>query len=226
MSKKKGFLTNGERMLKFVELTHAFQQVKRKILVTGENRLEHNLEHSAQLEWVATYIVCTENTNLDLILVQWYCKVHDLSELYGARDVSVYTDPVELVRGKEERERLAVRKLLQEFTEFKQLRQYISEYRQKKCPEARFVYALDKLLPMWNIFLDEGRSWHSFNVTIDRMRKAKESKIKRCPIVWAKYQQLLVELRRRQGDLFAVPRRGRKKKLVIETKIIPLATAA
>ena len=159
------------KLLKFTRFTHQFQQIQRHIFVTGENRRENDLEHSGQLALIAWYIVSSEKLKLNLDLVLKYCLVHDLVEIYaGDRNLFDETGRV----GKDQREEMAalkMRKILPEFSQF------IKYYRLRSDPESKFVYALDKIITILNIYSDKGRSWKKGKITLEMIIEAKKDKV-------------------------------------------------
>lgn len=44
---------------------------------------------------------------------------------------------------------------------------YLEKYESKADDESKFVYALDKLIPEFNILLDNGRAYKHFHITRD-----------------------------------------------------------
>lgn len=192
------------KILKFIELTHKFQQVKRHVYATGEDRKENDAEHSYQLALVAWYITESNNLNLDTSKLVKYALVHDLVEVY-AGDTPALTASQKELDNKEKREEEALEKLLQEFTEFKSLAELIENYEARKDAESKFIYALDKVLPPANIYLDKGRTWLEHNVTLDMVLNHKKGKLKPAPKVKEFFDELADILDRNKKDLFASP---------------------
>lgn len=102
-----------------------------------------------------------------------YALAHDLVETY-AGDTYFHTTNTELKESKAQRERNALHKIKNEFKGFAELSTYIAQYEERADPESRFIYALDKILPVINIYLDEGRSWQRDKVTYEMVRTKDE----------------------------------------------------
>ncbi|MBI2590574.1 MAG: HD domain-containing protein [Candidatus Blackburnbacteria bacterium] len=182
-----------EAVLKFVSLTHKFQQIRRVILVKGEERQENDLEHTSQLALVCWYVASSLKLPLDHKLVLKYALMHDLVEAH-AGDVN-FSDTEGRV-GKAEREHQAAQRLQEEFPEFPELHKLISRYEAKSDPESRFVYAMDKVLPILNIYLDEGRTWKSMTpVTMETIIAHKTAPVSVDPTAQGLFEQVLNELR-------------------------------
>lgn len=188
-----------DQLLGFVRFIHKFQAVKRKILVTGENRDENDLEHVGQIALVAWYIVSTQKIKLNLDLVIKYALAHDLVEVY-AGDTYFYsgTDP----KIKQQKERKALEKIKKEFSEFSDLGEIIEAYEAKIDLESKFIYALDKLVPAMNIYLDGGKSWRRDKVSLKILIEGKVSKVKVDPNIKKYFDELTRMLSDKELELF------------------------
>lgn len=191
--------TNLEDLLRIVTLTHDFQKVRRIIYATGEDRFENDAEHSFQLAFIAWYLIEKEKLPLNREKVLLYALCHDIVEVY-AGDVNFYRTDKE----NEEKiihEHKALTKLKENYAHFPALAETISAYESKSDEESKFIYALDKILPIMNIQLDSGRSWHLHNTDLDNLHENKLKKVSGDPIV-QKYFILIVEVLRRSPHLF------------------------
>lgn len=190
-----------DRLLSFVTLTHQFQQVRRQMYVTGEDRYENDLEHSGQLALVCWYVAQSQKLNLDTDKLVKYAMIHDLVEAY-AGDTYIFADADHLAT-KAAREEDAMHTLQQNFPEFGDLHELLHEYELRQTPESIFVYAMDKLLPVFNIYLDGGKTWKMKDaVTLERMLGQKSDKIALSPEVDHYYQQLVEILRGSESEYF------------------------
>lgn len=189
-----------ERLLDFVKFSHNFQQVKRVLLVNNEDRQENDAEHSYQLALVAWYLIDSKNLPLDLGKVLRYAIVHDLVEVY-AGDTYFYTEDKSLRESKVAREAEAAERIAQEFPEMSELNQLIVDYEEKFDEEAKFVYALDKILPVMNIYLDGGRSWQKEGVSYEMLR-TKDEKVKKSQVIDEIWGELVKELKKNKVVLF------------------------
>lgn len=193
-------MTSLNNLLKFTSFTHKFQQVKRIIFVTGEDRLENDSEHSFQLALLGWYIISSSKLDLNIDLVIKYSLVHDLVETY-AGDTYFHTTDRKERDSKVDREAEAAKRIQEEFPDFDDLHTLIQDYESKSNPEAKFVYALDKLIPVLNIYLDNGRSWHEHKVTL-KMARTKDEKIAVSPEVTKLWKELVKLLEKDEDTLF------------------------
>ncbi len=176
-------------LLEFIQFTHLVQKVNRVVLVNGESEWENDAEHSFQLALTAWYIVEHGNLDLNLGKVIRMALVHDLVEAY-AGDTFIYDKP-EVLATKDVREKEALEKIKGEFPSFDSLYQTIEEYEERKTPESRFVYALDKLVPIINIYTDDGRTWKKEGITLERLLEAKNDKIALSPEIVPYYEEIV-----------------------------------
>jgi len=180
----------------FVEFTHRLQKVERIVYVPDEERWENDAEHSYQLAMTAWYLIETNKLNLDLQKVIYFALVHDLVEAY-AGDTYVFDSP-EVLANKHAKEEEATKLLQENFPSFTSMHELISEYEERKSPESRFVYALDKLLPIINIYLDQGRTWQTKGITLEKLRVAKDYKATLSLEIAPYYEELIGILEQNQ----------------------------
>lgn len=188
-------------LLQFTRFTHNFQQVKRSIYATGEDRMENDAEHSYQLALVAWYIISAKKIDLNIDLVIKYAIAHDLVETY-AGDTPNFGAGVEMKKDKAVREAQALERLHSEFPECKEIFDLIEQYEERKDNESKFVYALDKLISPLNIYLDQGASWFKNNVTIEEMIGNKRPRISEDDQILKLFDQLVDRLRKDEDKLF------------------------
>lgn len=192
-----------EELLKFVELTQEFKAVRRKVILAKEGREENDAEHSFQLALVAWYLISTQELAFDTNLCLRYALVHDLVEVYAGDTPSLvhkkYTEARSL---KHEREQRAIQKLLYEFPEFGEMHDLIRAYELKEDEESKFIYALDKILPVMNIYLDKGHSWKIHSITLQDLVEDKAKKVEVSSDIKKYYDLLMDLLKSNQATLF------------------------
>lgn len=180
-------------ILDFVKLTNKFRAVERLIYVTNRVNNENDAEHSYQLAMVAWYLLSKENYGLDQGLVIQYALVHDFVEVYAGDTWFFRTE--EESNNKKEREEKAAIRLKKEIPEFLDFHKLISEYKKGVDRESRFVYALDKLIPILNVYLDGGKLWQDQKITFERLIEAKTSKIILSPELEPYFEELIAILK-------------------------------
>ncbi|HSX43551.1 MAG TPA: HD domain-containing protein [Candidatus Saccharimonadales bacterium] len=178
------------RLLELQELLLAFSQVERVVHRKQADAYirESDTEHSYNLALSAWYL-STYFSDLDRDKIIRYALVHDLVEVY-AGDTYVYAEQSHL-DSKQAREAKALKQLIHEWPDFKGLTTEIITYEQRKDPEARFVYALDKIMPILQIYLTEGHTWKiEKNITPERLDSIKRDKVALSPEIKPYYDEL------------------------------------
>jgi len=189
-----------DKIFKFLEFTEKFRNIKR-IVFTNNMRGESDSEHSYQLALMAWYLIESENLDLDRDKAIHYALMHDLVEVY-AGDTYFYADKSQL-DDKKEREEKAKQKILKEFPEFKSLGEVFDKYEDKNDKESKFIYALDKVLPVLNIFkIESGKGWRERKITMEMLINAKKPKVALSPEV-KKYFDELIKILEDNKDLFS-----------------------
>lgn len=191
-----------DQIMEFNKFLLKFQQIKRDLYVTGEDRMENDAEHSYQLTMMAWFINSIFKLNFNLDLLMRYALVHDLVEVW-AGDTSVFNSSSKMLKDKKQREQKAFKIITKQFSHFPELTEYINLYSTQQDQESLFIYSLDKLLPALNIYFDNGRSWKEHNITLERwliVQKAKICKDRTMEIVLKSFLELITN----KNELFEV----------------------
>lgn len=175
-------------------------EVERMILWPNGERQENDSEHSYSLALIGAALA--ERLGLDPAKVSLYAVFHDVKERW-ALDTPVF-DPI-LNGTKHEREQAALAHIEINFQETPIIASVIRAYEEQVDEEAVFVYALDKLLATYMIFLEGGSVWKSHGYTYEiYMQKAAElrQKVAAHPVVLEWYDQLMTLVAEKKGALF------------------------
>ncbi|MGE3973875.1 MAG: HD domain-containing protein [Bdellovibrionales bacterium] len=148
--------------IRFIQEIDKLKSDCRKTLNYNQQREENTAEHSWHLAMsVIVFKDFSNFPNLDLLKAIKLALVHDIVEI-DAGDVIVYKeDPEKYDREKKAAERI-FGLLPQELS--KEFHALWEEFEAKKTPEAQFVNALDRFLPMMSNHLNGGHTWKKFNV--------------------------------------------------------------
>lgn len=179
-----------QRLIDYIELTHRFQRIERRVSRVGEERFENDAEHSYQLAMAAWYLNEADGLGMDTGKLLRYALAHDFVEVY-AGDTFAYTRDAQARATKAAREEAAAARLRAELPAFSDLHDFVHAYEAHADREARFVYALDKILPTINIYLDSGRDWHTDLITLDMIRAYKTSKVAVSPEIVPYFEELM-----------------------------------
>ncbi len=190
-------------LLRFVQLTHQFQNVERVMYAGVDNdRLENDAEHSYQVAITAWYLNEVHQLRFSTEKLLKYALAHDLVEAY-AGDTSIHDKDAHA--GKHEREAKALQQIIAMFPGCVDIHETIKAYERREDGESKFVYALDKLLPMINAYLDNGRSWHINNASYNEIQDYKLPKVTIDPTIEKLYSELTTLLEEKANILFPRP---------------------
>lgn len=188
-----------DQLLAFTSFTHDVRRVKRSMWVKDEEVFENDSEHSFQLAMIALFIIQENNLSLDINKCMSMAIVHDVLEVHSG-DTHIYGASSE-IESKAKREKDAIEKLKIDWPNLTLMHELINEYELRETKEAKFVYALDKLIPMLNNYLDNGRNWKREKITIEQIKKAKSKKITLDPTI-SEYYHLVLKLLESKPELF------------------------
>jgi putative hydrolase of HD superfamily len=188
-------------LLDFVSFTHEIRTVKRAMWVKDLEEYENDSEHGYQLALTALYIIEADDLKLDVYKVMGMALVHDIIEVYSG-DTPIFGD-ADLKKTKAERESQAIATLKAKWPKLELMHNLIAEYESRTTPEGIFLYALDKLLPMMNNYLDEGRNWQHQGVNLEDVIEAKAGKIDIDERINEYYRQIIKVLKD-QPEIFAL----------------------
>jgi putative hydrolases of HD superfamily len=125
--------------------------------------------------FLATHIA----PELDHQKILKYALAHDLVELH-AGDTFTFGDK-DKIESKSNREDTAIKLLVKDWPDFPELAEYASGYKNKIDEEAKFVFSVDKMLPVIMVNLGEKDDfWNRHKITVEMMKlekvKLKESR--------------------------------------------------
>lgn len=190
-----------DKILGFTDLLQRFRAIERILLMNGKDRNENDVEHSFSLAMLGWYINSTYELGLDSEKILKYALVHDFVEVY-AGDTFFYQQDEKSVAEKKLREEKALMRLAAELPEFPEFHALILNYEKREDKESKFIYALDKLEPILNIYLDKGRSWKRDSVSFDMLKISKTPKVAADKTIEQIFSEMLQKLTDNQKSLF------------------------
>jgi putative hydrolase of HD superfamily len=151
---------------KLLDFSYSYAAIDRDLKYPNRERMENDAEHSYQLCLLAWAIIEMDKLSLDSSKVFKLCIAHDLVEVYSG-DVPLWGKNGH--DEKIEREAQALQIIKERFNETSEIASVISEYKERTTEEARFVYGLDKLLPLLNQLQTNGIIWKNHHVTKEQV---------------------------------------------------------
>lgn len=169
-----------QRIIEFQRLLLQFSHIERVLHRRHKDTYihENDTEHSYNLAMTAWYI-SNWFPELDKNKVIRFAMIHDMVEVY-AGDTYIYGTEEELA-SKHQREIDALKKLQNEWSDFPDLTNDIFNYELRDSKEARFVYALDKIMPVMLIYISDGYSWKKNHVTVKMLYEKKKEQVAQSP---------------------------------------------
>jgi 5'-deoxynucleotidase YfbR-like HD superfamily hydrolase len=131
------------------QLSLAFGRVDRITLHEDGMTPESDTDHTVMLGLIACAFAAkySAELQLDVGLVAQYALVHDLVEVYAGDTPTLRALSGDAKQAKADREAAAWLRIREEFAALPWLAATIGQYELRRTPEARYVKAMDKLLP-------------------------------------------------------------------------------
>lgn len=161
-----------KKILNFIKEIDKFKEVNRKTHINGGKRVENDVEHSWHLTMMVWFFASFYEKRINLGKTIRMALIHDLVEIYTG-DVFAFDHQKRL--GKPALEQKAAKKLYKMLPKYleDELLKLWQEFEENKTEEAKFVQALDKLHPIIQNLISEGKSWQENKVTEEMIRKYK-----------------------------------------------------
>jgi putative hydrolase of HD superfamily len=187
------------RILELQKLLVDFRTVKRVVHIPGSRQeWENDVDHSYSLAMIGWFLAqYFSELNRDKVIR--IALAHDIVEVH-AGDTYLYGDE-KLLATKKQREAEAFKKLQKEWADFPDMLVSIEAYEAKSSAEAKFVYALDKILPILLIYLGKGYTWQSEKITLAMLHAKKKETTALSPEI-KKYYDELYKLLQQDSHLF------------------------
>ncbi len=161
-----------ERLAELQQFIADFSKITRVPKLIDTDRLENDVDHSYGLALTCWYLAPKVAPELNLEKIFKYALAHDTIEIY-AGDTFVFANQ-ESITSKSAREDAALEQLYSDWPDFTEMVDYAKGYKDKIDEEAKFVKAVDKILPLLVIELGEsGEFWNRHKITLDMERQNK-----------------------------------------------------
>ncbi len=169
----------GMILLQLGALAEALSNEDRFLVDHASTRPENDAEHAHMLSRIAPMVAISIYPKLDPGLISLYATIHDDVEAYVG-DTPTHEYNKEVLENKQKIEKAAMVQLLKDFKDIPEYTKLIKEYEEQRIPEARFVRALDKLMPVLMHYNDKAaclkKYWtkeeflHHANAKTDRFK--------------------------------------------------------
>jgi putative hydrolase of HD superfamily len=177
-----------DRLAELQQLIADFAKIRRAVPLADAHDGENDVEHSYGLAMTCWYLHDKIAPELDLSKILRYALSHDIVELHAG---DTYPWDEAAVATKYEREKAAMRQIEKDWHDFPMIVEFAEGYADKVDEEARFAYAVDKLLPIFMIELGDAKAiWNEKQLNLEMERENKVTILK-SEIVAPYYEKLL-----------------------------------
>lgn len=159
-------LPSVERIAELQQFIADFSRIERMIELADTGRKENDVEHSFGLALTSWFLAPKIAPELSLEKILCYALAHDTVEVH-AGDTFVFA-PKEELATKSDRENAALVQLRKDWPDFPAMVDAAEAYKNKANEEAKFVKAVDKILPVLMVNLGEKATfWQRHKITLE-----------------------------------------------------------
>ena len=191
-TRKFGLNSDLQRILEFIVELDKLKAVLRKTRPIGLERYENSAEHSWQVCLLALLLAGYAREPVDIVRVVEMLLVHDIPEI-DAGDQIVYAGQSETRAAAEQQAALRIFGMLPE-PHARWCMARWQEFEGRESKEARFAYAVDRVMPVVQNLKNGGQSWRENQISLERVLAVNAAIGEACPSVWEHVQELLAVL--------------------------------
>jgi putative hydrolases of HD superfamily len=156
-----------DRQLRFLIEIDRLKQIYRQSYLLGVDRHENSAEHSWHLAVAALLLAEHANQPIDVGRVIRMSLLHDLVEI-DAGDTFIYDSAGNLAKAVKEKKAADRIFGLLPANQGCEWRALWEEFERRETAEAKFAYALDRLMPVLHNYFTDGRSWKEHGIGRDQ----------------------------------------------------------
>jgi putative hydrolases of HD superfamily len=162
-----------DRLSDLQQLIADFAKIKRVLNLADNGRQENDAEHSFGLALTCWYLHPKIAPELDISKILRYALAHDIVEVHSG---DTYIFDSDALKTKQAREKDAIVQLKNEWDDFTELTDFAEGYANKNNDEAKFVYAVDKIIPAILVELGlNDRTWSDYQITLKMNKEVKKT---------------------------------------------------
>lgn len=177
-------------LLDFLREADRLKLVERQTLIHSGGRRENSAEHSWHLAMAALVFQGLAKEGLDMHKALKMALLHDLVEI-DTGDEIVYGENA----GKKEKEAAAMERLaaILPARVGEDLKAVWEEFEAGESAEAKYISAIDRFLPIFSNYLNEGHSWKAHKIAKGRVVERCQPPISEIPGLWNATEEMLNE---------------------------------
>jgi putative hydrolases of HD superfamily len=180
------------RQLEFILEIDRLKSVLRQSYLLDSERRENSAEHSWHLAVAAMVLAEHAKEKIDTAQVIRLVLVHDLVEI-DAGDTFIYDEAANV--GKAAREQEAATRLFGILPE-EQGQTFMAlwrEFEDRRTPEAKFAFALDRLMPILHNVFTQGGSWKEHGIRQEQALAKNRPIEDGSPVLWQAVESLITQ---------------------------------
>ena len=178
------------QQLQFILEIDRLKNVLRRSYLIDVDRHENSAEHSWHLALAAMVLAEHAKETIDVGKVIRLVLVHDIVEI-DAGDTFIYDDAANV--GKAVREQQAANRLFGLLPE-DQAKSFMAlwrEFEDRQTSEAKFAFALDRLMPILHNVFKQGRSWQEHGIRQEQALTKNRPIDDGSPVLWQAVESLI-----------------------------------
>ena len=178
------------QQLQFILEIDRLKNVLRRSYLIDVDRHENSAEHSWHLALATMVLAEHAKETIEVGKVIRLVLVHDLVEI-DAGDTFIYDDAANA--GKAAREQQAANRLFGILPE-EQAKSFMAlwrEFEDRQTPEAKFAFALDRLMPVLHNVFTQGGSWHEHGIQQEQALTKNRPIDDGSPVLWQVVESLI-----------------------------------
>jgi 5'-deoxynucleotidase YfbR-like HD superfamily hydrolase len=178
-----------QRIAELQQFIADFGRIERVPQLADLGRAENDIEHTFGLALTCWFLAPKIAPHLNLEKIFRYALAHDTVEIYAGDTFSFGEQ--HMIDSKSERENEALKKLAKDWPDFTEMVKAAANYKNHSDQEAKFVYAVDKMLPVLMVNLGEkDKFWNRHKITRE-MQAAEKQKMLVSDMVAPYYDRLM-----------------------------------
>lgn len=177
--------------LNFIKEIDLLKNIERQTSTFHSLRKENSAEHSWHLAMAAFVFKNYAQSDLNLQKVLLLALIHDVVEI-DSGDTFIYGNQ-ESKMDQEEQTLKRISNLLPDVTK-NEIQAIWYEYETNETPEAQYVNALDRFLPIYANYLSKGYSWKKHGINRNQVIEKNKTKIMNgLPMLWPMVEKIMGE---------------------------------
>ena len=160
-----------QQIIKFLKEIEKCKTIERQIYLSDKKRKESDADHSWHLAMFLMLFSKEFSKKYNINKAIKIALIHDLAEIYAGDAFTFDIKSKKDFREKANKENNAAKKLFSKLPKDldKELTELFMEYQNQTSSEAKLVKALDKIQPILQNLVSDGKSWKEHKITFEQV---------------------------------------------------------